>query len=131
MGAGFVKLFKNGNWLNRSKSMLADKTKVLALVAALVKYLKKGGLAKVKDDLMVLAGYIGDVVQGRYKDYSGSSLSLAVAAILYVVSPLDIVPDLLPLGFIDDISIVTWAVSRMTAELEKYREWKGKQITNK
>lgn len=131
MGAGFVKLFKNGNWLNRSKSMLADKTKVLALVAALVKYLKKGGLAKVKDDLMVLAGYIGDVVQRRYKDYSGSSLSLAVAAILYVVSPLDIVPDLLPLGFIDDISIVTWAVSRMTAELEKYREWKGKQITNK
>lgn len=130
MGVGFITLFKKGSWLQRSNSMLADKAKVLSLVAALTKYLKKGGLAKVKDDLTVLAGYIGDVTHGRYKEFSGSSLSLAVAAILYVVSPLDIVPDILPLGFVDDISIVTWAVSRLSAELDKYREWKGKQITN-
>lgn len=116
-----VNRFKKGSWLSKSNSLLGDKVKVLALVGTLTGYLKKGGLEKVRDDLKTLGNYISDIMHGRYKGYSKASLTLAVAAVLYVVSPLDLVPDFLPLGFLDDVSIVGWAISKMADELEKYK----------
>ncbi|MBQ0057860.1 MAG: DUF1232 domain-containing protein [Bacteroidales bacterium] len=121
MGNVFVNKFQNGKWLSRSNSMLGNKAALAVLAGRLVLYLKKGGLSKVKEDLHLLGAYLGDIINGRYKEHSKSSLTLAVAAILYVVSPLDIIPDLLPFGFLDDISIVTWAMSKLAAELEKYK----------
>lgn len=121
----FVRKFRNGKWLDKSNSLLSDKAKVLSLLAVLGRYLKKGGLRKVREDLSVFGHYSSDIIHGRYKDYKASSLTLVVAAILYVISPLDILPDLLPLGFIDDVAIVTWAASKLASELDNYRKWKG------
>ncbi len=119
----FVERFKKGKWLSKSNSMLADKSKVLSVLAILTKYMKKGGLKKVQEDLNLLYGYILEVVQGKYKGYSTSSLTLALAAIIYVISPLDIMPDIIPFtGYIDDIAIVTWAMSKMEEELKRYKE---------
>jgi uncharacterized membrane protein YkvA (DUF1232 family) len=55
---------------------------------------------------------------------------MALAGIIYVVSPLDIIPDFLFFGFVDDIAIITWAVSKMGNELSKYAHWKNTLITN-
>ena len=68
----FVERFKKGKWLSKSNSMLADKSKVLSVLAILTKYMKKGGLKKVQEDLNLLYGYISEVVQGKYKGYSTS-----------------------------------------------------------
>ena len=121
----FVERFKKGKWLDKSNSMLADKSKVLSVLAVLTKYMRKGGLKKIREDLRLLYDYISEVVHGKYKDYSAASLSLALAAIIYVISPLDIMPHILPFaGYIDDIAIVTWAMTKMNKELEKYKKSK-------
>ena len=121
----FVERFKKGKWLDKSNSMLADKSKVLSVLAVLTKYMRKGGLKKIRENLRLLYDYISEVVHGKYKDYSAASLSLALAAIIYVISPLDIMPDILPFtGYIDDIAIVTWAMTKMNKELEKYKKSK-------
>lgn len=125
--AFFVKAFQKGKWIDKSNSLLTNKGKVLALLSQLTRYFRKGGLAKVQHDLRMLGSYINDITHGRYKDYNGASLTLSVAAILYVVSPLDIVPDILPVGFLDDVAIVTWAVSCLNKELENYGLWRQKQ----
>ncbi len=121
MGNVFVNKFQKGKWLNRSNSLLGNKVKLAVLAAKFAAYLKKGGLKKVKEDLLLLWSYLNDIIKGDYKDYSTGSLSLAIAAILYVVSPLDVIPDLLPFGFLDDISIITWAMAQLNSELEKYK----------
>lgn len=117
----FVERFKKGKWFDKSNSMLADKSKVLSVLSILARYMKKGGLKKVREQLRLLYDYISDIIHGKYKAYSGPSLTLALAAILYVISPLDILPDLIPFGFVDDIAIVTWAVAKMDKELERYK----------
>ena len=116
-----IKKFNNGKWLDKSNSMLSDKAKLLSLLVTLKSYIKKGGLSKAKEDIILLGNYIGDIVHGKYRDYSKTSLTLAIASIIYVVSPLDIIPDLLPFGFIDDITIVSWAVSKLKEELDRYK----------
>ena len=52
----------------------------------------------------------------------------AVAALIYVVSPLDLVPDfLIGLGLLDDVAIVGWAMSRLKDEVDKYQSFKSEQ----
>lgn len=56
----------------------------------------------------------------------GLSVALwAGAALIYLVSPLDIIPDLLPaLGLVDDISVITFTLKKITESI------KGKLVKN-
>ena len=125
----FVNRFLRGKWFAKSNSILSNKNKVLTILATLRKYMQSGGLFKIRKDLTLLSDYISDIVHGRYHNYSKSSIVLALAGIIYVVSPLDILPDFLFFGFVDDIAIITWAVSKIGAELSKYAQWKETFIT--
>ena len=69
--------------------------------------------------------YIKDVATGEYKNYDTTRLLIILAALIYVVSPLDLVPDFVPGGLIDDATIVGWAFKEAAEELERYRIWKG------
>ena len=68
-------------------------------------------------------GRIGII--GKYKDYDVTNLIIIVAALLYVVSPIDLIPDFLPVGLTDDAAIIMWAISEMKNELDKYKQFKS------
>lgn len=73
-------------------------------------------------NLKALLGYVRDVLGGRYKDYSAGKLLLAIAALIYVFSPVDVLPDVVPvLGWIDDATVLGWATKQLMNELSKYR----------
>ena len=45
---------------------------------------------------------------------------------LYVLSPLDLIPDFMPfVGYLDDAGIVTLCIKGFKADLETYKEFKG------
>src|SRR5262245_52756937 len=51
-----------------------------------------------------------------------SSKAIAIGALVYLVSPLDAIPDLVPiLGLTDDAAVIVGAVSALCYELTKYR----------
>ncbi len=62
-----------------------------------------------------------DVATGRYKHYKVWNLTIIVAAIIYLVSPIDAIPDFIVGGFIDDMSVIAWAFSKVGKELKMYR----------
>ena len=126
----FVNRFLKGKWFAKSNSVLSNKNKVLLILATLRNYMKAGGLKKVRKDLVLLTDYVSDIIHGHYHNYNKSSIILALAGLIYVVSPLDVIPDFLPLGFLDDITIITWAIARIAGELSKYSQWKNSLITN-
>ncbi len=124
----FVNKFLKGKWFAKSASILSNKSKVLSILATLHQYMKNGGLFRIRKDLTLLSAYISDIVHGRYHDYSKSSIIMAFAGILYVISPLDVIPDFILFGFADDVAIITWAVAKISSELIKYEEWKKTQV---
>lgn len=126
----FVNRFLKGKWFAKSNSILSNKKKVMLVLASLRKYMKAGGLKKVSKDLTLMADYVSDIIQGHYHNYNKSSIILALAGLIYVVSPLDVVPDFLPLGFLDDITVITWAIAKIADELLKYSQWKSTLISN-
>ncbi len=60
-------------------------------------------------------------------------LVTALAALIYFVNPLDLIPDaILGLGLLDDAAVLGWAISRLRKDLEAFREWesgRGETIT--
>ena len=119
---GFVSRFITGNWLGKAKLYAFNPKKMKTLLLQLGWYLSKNGLASAKDSLTLMRGYLYDVSTGKYKGYDIKKLSVIVGAIIYVVTPIDFLPDFMPPGFIDDLSIVAWAMKEAAAELERYKQ---------
>jgi uncharacterized membrane protein YkvA (DUF1232 family) len=62
----------------------------------------------------------------RRQPYDGlRRLVLMGVAFLYIVVPVDLVPELLlgPLGLIDDAIMITWLAGAVLSETERFLEW--------
>jgi uncharacterized membrane protein YkvA (DUF1232 family) len=45
-----------------------------------------------------------------------------IIALLYMISPIDLIPDAIPfLGMVDDVLVAGYALRQATAELERYQ----------
>jgi uncharacterized membrane protein YkvA (DUF1232 family) len=63
---------------------------------------------------------------GHYRAISVANLVLIVGAIIYVLNPWDLIPDWLPgLGFIDDATILAFAVQRTREALDDFMSWES------
>lgn len=54
---------------------------------------------------------------GKYKDYHTNSLISIIATVIYLITPVDFVSDMLPLGLMDDLMIISWALNVTSDEL--------------
>ena len=120
----FVTRFLKGNWLGKARAYAFNPRKMKELIFQLGKYVSKNGLSSVKETLLLMKDYLYDVTTGRYKGYDVKKLVIIIGAVIYVVTPFDFLPDFIPPGLIDDLSIVAWALKEASAELEKYKQSK-------
>jgi uncharacterized membrane protein YkvA (DUF1232 family) len=57
---------------------------------------------------------------------SWSAKAIVVAAIMYFVSPVDFLPDFIPiLGYIDDAFVISAALNAISTEIDRYRTHKS------
>ena len=68
--------------------------------------------------------------QGEYREIPWKSLLMIVAAILYFINPIDVIPDLLPLvGLTDDFAVLFLVYKSIGADIDKFLAWeKSKTI---
>ncbi len=86
--------------------------------------LESGPLAGVLDELKAALRLLRAFARGDYRNVSWKSLAVMVGAVLYVVSPIDFIPDFLPLGgVLDDATILGFALRRVHQEIEAFLEW--------
>lgn len=85
-------------------------------------------LTAVWDDLRAALRLLIAWVQRSYREISGASVGLLVAALIYFVTPVDVIPDTLgAIGFVDDIAVIETAVEAIRSELDRFREWEDKK----
>jgi uncharacterized membrane protein YkvA (DUF1232 family) len=76
--------------------------------------------------LRLLWMVLRDYANGSYRKLPWRALAALAAAVVYVVTPFDLVPDLLvPLGFTDDVLALALTWGLVKRELRAYCEWKG------
>ena len=59
----------------------------------------------------------------EYTEISKTNAALSLAAILYFLSPIDLLPDFLAIGLIDDLAVLTWVYFNFQSEIEGFLEW--------
>ena len=63
-------------------------------------------------------------VSGEYTGVPGTTVAAAVAVLIYFISPIDLIPDFIPvLGLLDDVALVAWFSTTLKGEMEKFNEW--------
>lgn len=85
---------------------------------------RSGPFAAVMDEFRTLVRLVVAYARGNYRDIPPASLVTVVAGLLYVVSPLDLIPDPIPvLGYSDDAVVIGWVLKSVRAELDAFRAW--------
>ena len=92
------------------------------------KFTKQRALRSLMDQGLVMIDFVRDYASGRYREIPYWAVSAAALALLYVLSPIDLVPDfIIGAGFLDDAAVVAFSLRLIEKELERYKEWKAKQ----
>ena len=89
----------------------------------------RGPFAETWPYLMAMIRLIRDYHRAEYRDLSEPNLLIIVAAILYFVSPFDVIPDWVPvLGHIDDAFVISLALKSVRADLDTFMAWETARI---
>jgi uncharacterized membrane protein YkvA (DUF1232 family) len=81
-------------------------------------------VASTKQKLSVFARIAKAYASGSYRDISWKSMMIVLAAIIYFLNPIDLIPDLIPgLGLTDDFSILLWVYGTVSLEVDKFLTW--------
>ena len=91
----------------------------------------RGPLADVWAYLTALFRLLRAYIRGEYRDIAWGSVVLVIAAIIYFVSPVDLIPDVLPGGFIDDAMVIGFIIAQIKADLDNFMAWEIAQSDNK
>ena len=90
---------------------------------------KSGGLsgknvAAFREQLSIVTRLLKAYASGEYRQLPWKTLIRVIAVLIYFVSPIDILPDFLPIiGLTDDIALMLWLFSGMGDDIEKFRQW--------
>jgi uncharacterized membrane protein YkvA (DUF1232 family) len=64
--------------------------------------------------------------RGEYRSVRFANLVLIIGAIIYVLDPLDLIPDWIPgLGFLDDATVLAFAVQKTRETLDDFKNWEA------
>jgi uncharacterized membrane protein YkvA (DUF1232 family) len=84
----------------------------------------KGVVDLILVKLTLLGRLIKAFVKGEYREIPTETLLKILASFIYFISPIDLLPDFLPvLGLTDDLALLGWVVNSITVDLDKFEEW--------
>jgi uncharacterized membrane protein YkvA (DUF1232 family) len=73
----------------------------------------------------LLLSMVKDYVTGAYREVPYWAIGAAALALVYVLSPIDAIPDILPgFGYLDDATVLAFCIKLIESELKRYKEWK-------
>lgn len=106
----------------------SDVDKATASSESILDKIKNRNWEPLKEDVKTLLRMLLDYKNGSYTDLPWKTVSAIAFSLLYILNPLDLVPDFIPfLGYLDDITIVNFALKFIGDDIENYRKWVLKQ----
>ena len=89
---------------------------------------KAGFLSQYWDDIKTSFALIRDWFKGSYDKVPARMIVSLAGALIYLVSPLDLIPDWVPMaGLVDDAAMLAFVFQLSKVDLNAYRKWKRSQ----
>ncbi len=85
---------------------------------------KSGKLKRFGGDVRLMFSMVRDYLKGNYRSVPWKSIAAIAGALLYVLNPLDVIPDfILAFGFLDDAGVVALCLRMVESDLHRYAAW--------
>lgn len=89
---------------------------------------KTGFLSQYWNDIKTSFSLIRDWFSGAYDKVPARMIVSLAGALIYLVSPLDLIPDWVPMaGLVDDAAMLAFVFQLSKVDLNAYRQWKKRQ----
>jgi len=84
-----------------------------------------GILKRYLADIMILFSLLNDYVHRRYRNIPFKVVASIAFALIYILNPIDLIPDVIPiLGQLDDLAVLTICLTLIESDLDEYKTWK-------
>lgn len=127
-----LKISKNAIFnlfINRATKLLGSPFKIVTILNETATKLadeesKDNKFKQLFEVAFTLIRLVRSYASGEYRAIKSSTIVSGLAVLLYVLSPVDLIPDFIPVvGFLDDLSLVSWFVGKFQGEIIRFREW--------
>jgi uncharacterized membrane protein YkvA (DUF1232 family) len=114
---------------NAEKIKAEDVEKVIRESSKIKSKLENNGrFDRFIDEGKTMLSLIKDYWKKDYQKIPWYALTAIVFALLYVLNPMDLSPDYIPfIGYLDDVSVFSFALTLVSKDLTAYKEWKDQQ----
>lgn len=90
------------------------------------KVVRGGPLQRFIKDVALLTAMVKDYWSGAYRQVPWGVIAAVVFVLLYVLSPIDMIPDFIPfVGLLDDALALGICLMLIEKDLNKYLDWKN------
>lgn len=108
----------------------ADRQKAGALLNEAIRKAEQqeGRLKTVWGDLQNLFRLVRAWWKGAYREVPWKTVVLVIAALVYFLDPLDMIPDaIFGIGYLDDATVIAWVVRSVQTDLQRFLQWERSQ----
>lgn len=111
---------------NKAEELLEDRDKMEKFLKRLERKLSKIPLAgKYLKDVPVLISLIRSYINKEYTEIPIGSIIAVVSALIYLFSPVDLIPDFIPgVGYLDDAAVIGFCYKLVHDDVLEYQVWK-------
>lgn len=111
-----------------AKKLLNDEDRMERFLERLERKLKKIPIVgRNLSNVPMLVSLVRSYIKKDYRDIPIGSIIAIVSALIYFLSPIDLLPDSIPvLGYVDDAAVFAFVWKMVEDDVEEYKKWQDK-----
>ena len=88
-------------------------------------------MKKLMEYIKLISRMLSNYLSGKYNETPWQTVVMLIAGLLYFLTPLDAIPDFIPIGgLIDDATVLVWLGKCFREDLANYKAWEDQVTTS-
>jgi uncharacterized membrane protein YkvA (DUF1232 family) len=120
----FHELLRKAFQIARNPQNLQDLLRQSTLKAEAGRRIGTGFLNQLRSLFRLTKAY----TKGDYREIPYRSLAIAVGALLYFINPMDLIPDFILTGLLDDAAVVGMVMASLKNDIDAFTRWEKSSL---
>ncbi len=120
---------KAGKYAGTGLAVLELLREALIKAKDIAKNENKGIGQVLAERITTLSRMVKAYATGQYRIIPWASILKIIASLIYFISPIDLIPDFLPLvGLSDDLALVMWLFTSLKTDIDNFIAWEKGEL---